>query len=315
MDRNRTGADPREPIPWIAWSSLMSIDAVLVAVVWQALFTRTFLDRSPTFAQAWALGSTVWLIYVADRLLDASRLDLTRPHTLRHRFHHRHARTFAIVWVLVLIVAVTVVVVGLSPALIRAGLILATAVLMYGAGVHFVPRNGDAERGRRRFVPKEIRVGVLFAFGVSLSAWTHVSVSDPDAIGALFLATVAAAVLFSLNCLLVSRWEAGLDEAQSFSQNDIGGKSSMTRWLSTVGLVLIPALGVFVPGSAAFWLSGLIGLFGMTIIASFLADENTGYETLTRWERRGLYADWMLWIPPSLIAMIEVIRDLQNSLS
>lgn len=303
MESNKIDADHDEPIPWIASSSLLSIDAVLVAVVWQTLFTRTFLGRSPSVAEAWALGSTVWLIYVADRLLDASRLDLTRPHTLRHRFHHRHARVFWTVWVLVLMVAVAVVVGQLSPALIQSGLMLATAVLIYGAGVHFFPRDGHGDRGQRRLIPKEIQVGVLFAIGVSLLAWTHVCVSDSSAGGSLLLATILAAVLFSFNCLLVSRWEAAVDEAQTFSQNEFCDKSRMTRWLCTGGLVLIPVLGIFVPGSTALWLSGLIGLVGMMMIGQFLADEIRGQATPTRWERRGLYADWMLWMPPILIAM------------
>lgn len=310
MDRNRSDENDDETIPWTAWSSLVSIDAVLVAVVWQTLFTRTFLDRSPAIAEVWSLGSAVWLIYVADRLLDASRLDLTRPHTLRHRFHHRHARTFCVIWVLVLIVTVAVVVSQLSFALIQAGLMLAAAVLVYGAGVHFLPRTDDRDPDQCRFIPnalftlKEIQVGVLFAAGVSLVSWTHVLVNDSSARGALFLATVIAAVLFSVNCLLVAHWEAVIDRAQSFSPAETWDRLLALRWLCTWGLVTVPVLGYVRPGSSTFWLSGLAGLVGMIAIRRYVADEPTEQASLTRWERRGLYADWMLWIPPTLITIL-----------
>lgn len=125
----------RERIPWLAWPSMLSFDAVLVAMLWQQLLMRSFCHRGSTYPEIGSLGATVWLIYVADRLLDAARLDVSAPHTLRHEFYLRHRRFFLPLWIVVLSVNAFVVTHYLSHELLRGGLLLASAVLIYGASV------------------------------------------------------------------------------------------------------------------------------------------------------------------------------------
>ncbi len=67
---------------WL-WPNLISLDAPVVAVLWQMFFARCFGVRID-FTLAALLMLSVWLIYVADRVLDAHR----RPSGIaRHQFY------------------------------------------------------------------------------------------------------------------------------------------------------------------------------------------------------------------------------------
>ena len=57
------------PRPWL-WPNLLSLDAPIVALLWQLLFARCF-HASVSVTAAILLVLAVWLIYAADRVLDA----------------------------------------------------------------------------------------------------------------------------------------------------------------------------------------------------------------------------------------------------
>jgi len=67
------------------WPNLLSLDAPLVAALWQILFVRCFRAPEDPLPAA-LLVSAVWLIYSADRMLDAWRGTGGRP---RHEFYRR----------------------------------------------------------------------------------------------------------------------------------------------------------------------------------------------------------------------------------
>src|SRR5574340_1641239 len=72
----------------LVWLTVFSMDAPAVAVLWQLLFARTFhvqLSASTTIL----LALVVWLIYVADRVLDALRAPGRGPQATRHIFYRR----------------------------------------------------------------------------------------------------------------------------------------------------------------------------------------------------------------------------------
>ena len=86
---------------WL-WPNLLSLDAPLVALLWQILFIRCFHAGGPASSSVLTsalLVSVVWLIYAADRALDAWRGSGLRP---RHEFYRRHWRTVLPVWIVVL---------------------------------------------------------------------------------------------------------------------------------------------------------------------------------------------------------------------
>lgn len=294
------------PIPLSAWTSLWSIDAVLVAIVWQALFARHFINRWPRWPETIALGATVWLIYVADRLLDASRLDLGRPHTLRHRFYHHHAGVFRLAWIGVLVAAVAVVVTSLPVATIRSGLILAAMVMVYGVGVHFIPQVA-LRRSIGVRIPKEIQVGVLFAAGTTLICWSEM----PDIVSVIGLlaATALAAVWFSVNCFLISRWESDLDLAQSFTSESGNGHDNTIRWLMTCGSIALPVLGLAGGWSLSIWIGFVGSASGLVVLENCYPDAWFFDRANSRsvFDVRGVIVDAMLWFPPMVALLVGVL--------
>jgi hypothetical protein len=179
-----------KPKFWL-WPNLLSLDAPFVAVLWQVLFLRC-LGAPVEWAPAVLLFFTVWLIYAADRLLDARR---GRSGLARHEFYRRHFVAMAAVCGLVLAALVGLVISGAADPLLTRGFGVLAAVLLYLACVH--------GRAANRIGLKEASVAVLFALGTSLPAWNSIrSASD-----------VATVVLFSalcwLNCIAIEQWETG----------------------------------------------------------------------------------------------------------
>ena len=74
--------------PFWLWLNLLSLDAPLIAIVWQDFLARCFpsLLREPG---RWALGLTVWAIYLADRLIDVRHPEAP-VEPPRHRFYRRN---------------------------------------------------------------------------------------------------------------------------------------------------------------------------------------------------------------------------------
>jgi hypothetical protein len=179
----RTETAPRL---WL-WPNLLSLDAPIVAVLWQILFARCFhAELVPTAVALLMLA--VWLIYAADRVFDA-RGESTLP---RHDFYRRNWRVVAPVWIIVLSIAGWLAWNRLPPELFERGLLLLAAVAFYFALVHLAPF--------RRW-PKEAAVAVLFALGASLAAWGHVRTA----------ADAGTILLFSglcwINCVAIEKWE------------------------------------------------------------------------------------------------------------
>ncbi len=311
MDKIET---PRTSL--LAWPSLLSLDAVLVAVAWQQLLMLSFCDRSSTWPEMGALASTVWLIYVADRLLDAMRLDVTRPHALRHRFYFRHNRTFRLLWCLVFVANALLVTSCLPMPLLQNGLLLASAVLVYGAGVHFLPSehsfpiaqcpSEEPPIKHRRMVTKEVQVGILFAFGVSLTVWTNANwLLDHDLGRMLASSTIALAVLFGGNCILVARFERHLDRAQTFSSICTGRTSLNSKTSRALIMVaLLPWFFLLLRLPATVWLpllASATGLITLSILpVATLADSARG-SVQPHFDMRGVWVDAMLWIPPAIM--------------
>src|SRR5882672_1355233 len=84
--------DRDSPPVWL-WPNLLSLDAPVIAVLWQSFLAQRYALplRSPGRV---ALFLTVWGIYIADRLLDVRHPAVTAE-SARHRFYRRH-RTLAI---------------------------------------------------------------------------------------------------------------------------------------------------------------------------------------------------------------------------
>ncbi len=181
---------------WL-WPNLLSLDAPFVALMWQILFIRCFhVAAEPV--PAILLAASVWLIYAADRALDAWRGECASP---RHRFYGAYWRILLPVWMAVLAVAAWLALTQLPMVLLRRGCFLLAAVVVYLVVIH-----GFRRHFRRLWSPaftKEASVGFLFALGASLAAWTNVRTAVDAASIALFF------MLCWINCAAIQKWESG----------------------------------------------------------------------------------------------------------
>jgi hypothetical protein len=212
---------------WL-WPNLLSLDAPLVAVLWQVLFVRCF-HASGDAMPAVLLVSAVWLIYAADRALDAWRGCGGR---LRHEFYRRHWRALLPVWTGVLAASAWLAWTSLPAPLFWRGVGLLGAVMVYFAAVHMAAawRGGPDLRASslglrgfwlRGFRPKEMAVAVLFALGASLVAWAHLRTA----------ADILTVLLFSclcwINCVAIEQWENEQWENKQWES----GQAKNKQWL------------------------------------------------------------------------------------
>ena len=137
--------------PWL-WPNLLSLDAPLVALLWQVLFVRCF-HGSLGLLPAALLAVAVWIIYVADRTLDAWR---ETPGTPRHEFYRRYWRTVLPVWIAALAAGGWLAWSRLPGPLFVEGAAVASGTALYLAAVHLAPGL------LRRSGSKESAVAVLF---------------------------------------------------------------------------------------------------------------------------------------------------------
>jgi hypothetical protein len=161
--------------------------------LWQVLFVRCFHARLGAIPSV-LLALAVWLIYAADRMLDAWRGSDRQP---RHEFYRRHWRALLPVWGVVLAAGAWMAWTQLSPALFVRGGLLALCTVLYLAAVHLA--HGRWKTAGR----KEAAVAVLFALGASLGAWPEVAT----------VADIVSILLFSylcwMNCTAIEDWEHG----------------------------------------------------------------------------------------------------------
>jgi hypothetical protein len=131
----------------------------------------------------------VWLIYAADRTLDAWTGSSARP---RHEFYRRHWRAFLPLWILALAAGSALAWTRLTAELLFCGMAVTTAVAAYFVLLHL----GVLQK------TKEAAVAALFALGATLSAWPNVHRA----------VDVEAIVLFSclcwINCVAIEHWES-----------------------------------------------------------------------------------------------------------
>jgi len=186
--------------PWL-WPNLLRLDAPIVALLWQILFVRCF-HGSLGMLPAALLAVAVWLIYVADRTLDAwSGAPGTHGagEQPRHEFYRKHWRAVLPIWIVALGAAAWLSWSRLPGPLFVQGAVVASGTGLYLAVVHLAPGL------LRRAGSKESAVAVLFGLGASLAAWPAVQT------GSDVLAILLFSVLCWMNCAAIDDWERGLE--------------------------------------------------------------------------------------------------------
>jgi hypothetical protein len=182
--------------PLALWH-LLSLDAPTVAALWTFTIARAVGLHLPWTGPV-AMFVAVWMLYAADRLLDArpllhdaSALDLEE----RHRFHHRHRRRFLLV-----IVAASCVLAALlhylDPAALHLYTLLATLLGAWFLLIHARPLHNFR-------LPKELAVGLFFPAAVFIPTVAR----EPGFQLALLPSALLLASICTLNCLFLYAWE------------------------------------------------------------------------------------------------------------
>ena len=216
--------------PLALWH-LLSLDAPSVAAVWTLFLARCTVLRLPWVEPA-AMFVAVWMIYAADRLLDARGLDSVQPSgdglEERHRFHHAHRSGF-LCGIVVGAVALVYLLQRTDSRTLRLYALLATLLAAWLLVVHASARS----RGQR--LPKEIAVGLFFAAAVFIPTIGRL----PRLRAELFPSAALFAGVCALNCLFLYAWE---------HPGSRPGAHGSTRWatshLDALAAVLIAATGL-----------------------------------------------------------------------
>jgi hypothetical protein len=284
----------RSDAPLWSWANLLSLDAVAVGVFWHFMFTIEFCERMPAAYEVGIIGLSIWLVYAADRLFDSVRLDRSRRHTLRHRIHYDYRGALMVAWLIVLAIDTFLVVSYAGEAQLRWGFAAVALLIAYVAGAQTAGQ-------RSRWIPKEMQAGLVFAFGVSLSAWAESGLSGSIE---LIVSTLLAGILFTANCLIIACWEQDLDSIQGF-------ESWVTRFPAArqfppaiLSVHMIVAAAMFGGGVLPLRMAGCLiasdGLLLIVILARRIQRSSGPVlsSTIAPVSPFGLFADAALIAPP-----------------
>lgn len=215
----------------LLWITVLSLDAPAVAVLWQMLFARSFQVQL-----AWSvtvlLALVVWLIYVADRLLDALKAPAEGTEATRHIFYRQHLWAFLFPLGGGLVLAAWMAFTQLDAKTFRDGLIILLAVGIYLLAVHLV-------RPEREWLPKEMLVGVLFALGTCFPVWERMDSDFASMVGPFLMFTA----LCWMNCAAIEYEEWTRLRGRRFGQ-----PHPWTVWMGNQFLLISIATGAIALG-------------------------------------------------------------------
>ncbi len=167
--------------------NVLSLDAPLVAVVWQDFLARCTATEVSA-AGRWALFLAVWAVYIADRLMDA-RGPRRWDETSRHRFYRQNSGPATVFLAVVVAVDLVVALRCLPAEVLRCGVAVGAAVVCYLASFVFRQTGG--------LLWKRFCAALLFAAGTFAVAWTRMAApwhglgAPAAAFGALCLGNMA----------------------------------------------------------------------------------------------------------------------------
>ncbi|MGJ8634208.1 MAG: hypothetical protein ACSHX7_09840 [Luteolibacter sp.] len=189
--------------PWL-WPNLLGLDAPIVAVTWQYLFTKAFsITLPPVFHLILFLSA--WVIYLADRLVDSIRAKNIGQSPPRLRFTKTHFKPLAALLFIVSAVNFTLIIQNITSTLLITG--LATAALL---ALYYIIRFSIREK-LTFIIPREILCGMLFAVGCVIAPHSFSSLGSEEII--FIIATLLFGAICSINCIQISLWEHDADLA------------------------------------------------------------------------------------------------------
>lgn len=182
-------------IPWWLWPNLLNLDSPLLAVIWQEQFARV-AGVSLGWGDRVLLLCCTWLVYCADRALDAAGSG-GKTETDRHTIQRRGQPIWLGMSAVVLVVALVLAVSTLNLRAWVGGSVVLAFTVAHFAATHWWPAL------RSRFWPKEWHVGFVFSIGCALQVWSVA----PSAWPSLLLPMLGFGALCALSCSHITAWE------------------------------------------------------------------------------------------------------------
>lgn len=195
---------PTNPI-W-TWPNLIGLDAPVVAVCWQWMFAHSFGINLPTVIY-YILALSVWCIYLADRMIDVLRANVTDQSTSRHRFTKQYFGKLIAVIVTASVINLILIINHVPLKLWVYGGFTAGLIAVYYL-IRFTKINQHIT-----LIPREILCGFLFSIGCAIAPLTFA----PNETHFLpySIAILIFGALCSMNCILISIWENQADLASN----------------------------------------------------------------------------------------------------
>lgn len=202
--------EPRRPF-WL-YPNLLSLDAPLVAVAWLAIFAKTWRVSYHPWEAYVVLGLVVWVIYVVDRLIDASlRNNDPKRCEPRHLFHWKYRKAFAAAATMAGVIAVGLAI-RYMPMTIFGYLFIAGIMVGGFFGLSLISGQDPDE------IPygKNILAGLAFAFGTGLAAYVYLPSGSQNLFQQTFEIVkemvfsrelISFAVLCMINISAIDLWE------------------------------------------------------------------------------------------------------------
>lgn len=222
LESSEAAADTRaeiEPVPWWLIPNMLSLDAVAIAIGWYVLLAK--ISRVPQVTPvAIVLGLAVWVVYLADHLLDTKeepRRDSSVSDPARKQFVRVHKRRVIFAMIALTSLAGFVALRFLRPTIVHLGMWIGALAAIYLSVVGTLPIET-----RRRW-PREAVVALFFALGVCLPVWLQLRTDRIEL-------TITGALLFVLcwqNCCAVETWEW-----QAAGAPNEGRPGDFTQWIT-----------------------------------------------------------------------------------
>ena len=190
-------AQPTPGTEFWLWPNRFSLQAPLVAVLWQLLLAHCLHIKLDPLIPC-ALASAVWLIYVADHLVDTTRPRATAIEPPRKEFCRRHWHKFLLCAIAVAFGLVLLVTLFLNSAMVKFGGQVSAGVACYFALIHLAPQSW------RKDWPREVVVAAIFTLGTFGPVWLADSRNTGDLLppASLFM------LLCCANCSVIETWES-----------------------------------------------------------------------------------------------------------
>jgi hypothetical protein len=208
---------------------ILSLDVVLGGLASGTMVANILDVKMPTHWY-WILPLSIWVMYTADHLLDARRLQ-DQAHTPRHLFHHRYFKPIFVLWSLGLAVCLSVVPFLIGRELFYFGFFMGFMVLGHLLLVKLI-----GSRTSRLF-HKELGVALIYTFGV----WGGPMVLTAAPLGLVHWVCLGQFLLLALvNLLLFSMFEAEIDEMDGHTSFVRAiGREGARNWIWGMALLIV----------------------------------------------------------------------------